>query len=34
MARPLDFILEKFPGFKAFPSVDVARELYRRDYGS
>ena len=34
MARPLDFILEKFPGFKAFPSVDVARELYRRDYGN
>ena len=33
MARPLDFILEKFPKFGSFPSFDVARELYRRNYG-
>ena len=33
MARPLDFILEQFPGFKAYSDFDVARELYRRDYG-
>ena len=34
MAKPLDFILEKFPGFKAYSGFDVAKELYRRNYGN
>jgi len=29
MARPLDFILEQFPGFKAYSDFDVARELQK-----
>ena len=34
MARPLDFILDKFPNFNAYSSFNVARELYRRNYGN